>query len=190
MLMTLNDFDGKFFPFCLNAQRVCRIQKFQEFTNYIGKFFVKPPVLGVVETWFTSDETGEDSKARKPIRLYEIEGYESCFSSRETRSAGIALYFKKGLSFELIDKGNGPVSFIHARLKLVGSECDEDVYFTLIYMPRLDHYSELFNFLERILNEIPRGKRHIIMGDFNIDVLKDDSISLAYYYLLLSYFDC
>lgn len=54
-------------------------------------------------------------------------------------------------------------------------------------MPKVSDYLELLSLLERLFCLIPRGSRHILMGDFNIDALGVSSVSDAYRDLLCSY---
>ena len=51
-LRKLTKFPEKFSIFCLNAQRICHRNKFRKFISYIDSFVVKPPIIGVTETWF------------------------------------------------------------------------------------------------------------------------------------------
>lgn len=108
--------------FSLNAQRICHREKFSNFCTYIESFITKPTIIGVTETWFKSNETGEDQGGGRAIRLYELEGYDSNFSSRAVHSAGIALYVREGYNFELTERGNGNVSFIYGKLTIDGGK--------------------------------------------------------------------
>lgn len=176
-----------FSVFSLNAQRICHRRKFARFSSYIESFNVKPLVLGITETWFLSSETGELEYDRRPIRFYDLEDYKSTFSSRDVHSAGIALYVHNDATFELIDKGNGVVSFIHGRISIMNDSSGDELYITLVYMPRVADYQSLLGLLETLFTRIPKGKRHIVMGDFNVDVSVSGTISLAYLDLLTSY---
>lgn len=125
----------------LNVQRVSNMQKFDRLRRHVGSFDRKPDVLSFVETWFIQNETGEVS-SDSGISLYEIEGYQSIFCSRNERSAGVAVYVKEGMNFEVLRKQDGPVSYIH--MTLSGIEISQDTIFTFVYMPKL---SLTFSFL-------------------------------------------
>lgn len=160
----------------MNVQRVSRLEKFDRLRQHIDMFENKPDILSFVETWFLQTETGELSDGNA-IRLFEIEGYQSVFCSRTQRSAGIAIFIKEGLNFDVLRKDHGPVSYVH--LALSKNNGLQDIAFTFVYMPKLIDYQELFTVLEDIL--IARSfERHVIVGDFNIDLLKRTPITLQY----------
>lgn len=176
-----------FSVFNLNVQRICDRKKFQNFSSYIDLFANKPLLMGITETWFLRGETGEVEDIRLPIRLYGLEGYKSTFSSRAVHTGGIALYVRDDIAFETISKSNGDVSFIHGAATLTNNGVEERVYVTHVYMPRVSDYENLLRILEVLFISVPRGMRHILMGDFNIDVTKSHKESLAYLDLLTSY---
>lgn len=115
-----------------------------------------------METWFTSGETGEDSGSKRPIRLYQMDGYQAEFSSREERSAGIAVYVKNGINYKVLGKSNEEVSFVHMEVS-PGSEKD-NYFFTCIYMPKFRDYSKLFQTLENIITSVQNKKTHDSRG--------------------------
>lgn len=183
-LRSLARVQSEFSAYCLNTQRICSKFKFDNFKSHLDSFDDEPTFVGALETWFKCGETGELCDNRRPIRLYELEGYKSFCCSRETRSAGIALYVKENIDFNLLEKNNGSVSYIHGSIPLTGND---KFFVTLIYMPKVSDYPVLEKLLEELFNKIPRGKRHLILGDFNIDVSKEQGVSVTYLDLLSSY---
>ena len=119
----------------------------------------------MTETWFLRSETGEESAGGKLIRLYEIEGYKSFFSSKMVHSAGLALYVRDGCDFEMIDRSCENISFIHRKLRVTNERREKTLLLTLLYMPRLQDHPKLFDVLEKILYEAPLGSNHVLMGD-------------------------
>lgn len=166
----------------LNVQRVARLDKFDRFKDYVNSIREIPMILGLSETWFRPSETGEFSTGNS-VKLYEIAGYRSVFCSRDGRSAGVAMYVRDSFDFEVLQKSNGPVSFIHLRLKL-GSQ-RKDLFITYIYMPKYSDYPLLFSFLETICQNL-NTKKHLILGDFNIDLNSTTNASDQYKQLLYS----
>ena len=146
----------------------------------------KPLVLGFTETWFTSSETGELHGSKKAVRLYELEGYQSCFCSRVTRSAGVAVYIADGFGFEVLRKSDGEVSFVQVRINGRRGHYG-DLYVTIMYMPRFGSYHEYFKLLEDLFLTTPFNCRHVIMGDFNIDVSRNTVVVREYRDLIESY---
>lgn len=126
---------GAFSAHHLNVQRVSNREKFDRIRDYVNRFRKKPTIFGIVETWILRNETGEKGDSNTPINLYRLEGYETEYCSRDNRSGGIAVYFEEGLRYEMVDKDNGAVSYVHARV------CsDLEFFVTYMYMPRLSDY--------------------------------------------------
>lgn len=173
---------GGFNALHLNCQRVCNLDKFDSLGLFFDSLGKKPAILGLCETWFLRAETGEDGGG---VCMYEIEGYSSEFSSRDQRSAGVAVYVREGVSYELLERGNGRVSYIHLRLDGIMGE-NGPLYFTEIYMPRFSDYDELFEVLTSLMESVG-GAAHLIQGDFNIDVFKTTTVTTNYELLLESY---
>lgn len=190
LLRSLSRCEAQLSVLCMNAQRICRVAKFTRFSSFIDSFLMKPLILGVTETWFKSGETGEASGGRKPIRLYDLDDYNSHFCSRTTHSAGIALYVLKGFNFEVIKSDNGAVTYIHGRLLSTDKANSDEMYITLIYMPRLADFRELFSLLEQLFSSIPQRRRHMLIGDSNIDISGDGYVAKLYLDLLESFGYC
>lgn len=167
----------------MNVQRVSRLEKFDKLKQHIDMFERKPDIMSFVETWFLQTETGELNDGNA-IRLFEVEGYQSVFCSRTQRSAGIAIFIKNGLNFDVLRKCNGSVSYV--QILLSHNEGLHDMALTFVYMPRFSNYVDLFECLEEILISRNFG-RHLIVGDFNIDILKRTPTTLQYEMLLSSF---
>lgn len=169
----------------LNVQRLSRLDKFERFVEYVKSLKARPEILGISETWFTRDETGENSDSCQPISLYQIQGYHAEFCSRDSRSAGVAIYLKDELEYQVLRKANGAVSFVHLKVENIYPS-REEVYVTCVYMPKICDHLQLFSVLEELLAS-SRGKKHILIGDFNIDLRRCSAIGLNYMDLLGSY---
>lgn len=167
----------------MNAQRICRRDKFDNFGDYLSSLKVIPTIVTVAETWFLARETGESSSSRNPIRLFDLPGYQSVFCSRGKRSAGVAVYVKDGLNFRLKGSSNGKVSYVH--LEICPQACPH-FFVSLFYMPKYSDYNLLFETMESLLS-VPDTRRHVIVGDFNIDLLTNSSVTSRYRNLLDSF---
>lgn len=177
--------DGHLPLFFLNVQRVSGLGKFAGLIDYVRQLPTRPRVLAFVETWFTSGETGENSSSKNPINLYRIDSYVSEFCSRDKRSAGIAVYLDKEMAYEMLDKDSGVISYIHLKLNGAGNG-EQDLFLTVIYMPDPRDFSELLRVLEKIFLMV-QGKRHMLVGDFNTNMLSSGPNREAYINLLESY---
>lgn len=168
----------------LNSQRIARLRKFDDLVEYINSYTFDFDVISLVETWFTSNETGEVPSTTHAMNLYQIEEYNSEYCSRSTRSAGLAIYLKKSIKYEVLEKSNGDISFMI--LKIEGNHVNEDLIFMSIYMPKLSDFPQLLHTLESKLRKYGNSKC-IITGDFNVNVKADTQFQLAYCNLLASY---
>lgn len=175
---------GDFTVLHWNVQRVSRLSKFERLVDYVKDLPLTPDIIALCETWFTTGETNEGTSAKRGFSLYQIEGYVGEFSSRESRSAGIAIYLKQGTRYEVLEKSNGPVSFLH--LKILGKGNTDSLFLTAIYMPSLSDHPILMETLEKLFLGVGTAK-HLIIGDFNIDTLKNLATQLTYSNLLESH---
>lgn len=92
------------------------------------------------------------------------------------------LYVKRGVNFRVIQKDNGPVSYVH--MEILGER--GNFFHTYVYMPRSSDYHLLFEILASLFVKVD-GKRHVIMGDFNLNLLSDENAIREYMYLCTSY---
>ena len=181
---------GNFSAFCFNSQRICSLDKFQRFSDYVESIEIKSSLIGVTETWFLPHETGMSSGSRKSANPFKLDGYNAVYASRPSprRSAGIALYVLDGYEFDVVDTKSDEVSLIHGVLRPTGESLCDDLYVTLVYMPSINDADPLlFGRLEAIFDEMPAGKRHLVLGDFNIDPGWDGDLANRYVELLQSY---
>lgn len=184
ILRQLSRSAGSLSVFHLNVQRVCRTDKFERVRDFLNEVQERPDVISLVETWFLQTETGEVDLLRRRMSLYEIEGYDSVFCSRNERSAGLAVYVRKGVEFEVLEKNNGNVSYIHMSIR--GMRQEKPLYATFVYMPNILHYDQLLQLLED-LSLKTLDMKHVLIGDFNIDSNKNPSTFKLYFQQLLSY---
>lgn len=158
----------------INVQRVCNLNKFRDLCIYLESITYKPDIVVLTETWITK---GTES-------LYEIDGYSSHHCCRSYPSAGIAVYFKTHLRFTITEKSNAQVSVMS--MKITGVE-DSRATLTLsaFYMPDCRDFPDLESNLDRLLSSVTG--QHLIVGDFNINILNSTSISRNYINTIESY---
>jgi Reverse transcriptase (RNA-dependent DNA polymerase)/Endonuclease-reverse transcriptase len=116
----------------------------------------------VSETWF---------KPRHTNRMMSISGYKLVRSDRTDgrRGGGVGIYIKSGISYKVIAKSTPaqPVDYIFVDLKIFGTR----VLVAVIYCPpRVDGYPHYGQILEELVDKYPRT---VIMGDLNVDLLKN-----------------
>lgn len=140
----------------LNVQRISRLDKFDRLKEYMKTIVQEPMIISFVETWFKTNETGEHSKGRNQINMFSMEGYKAEFCSRNERSGGIAIYFKNGLNYEVLERSNGAVSYVH--VKIIDNK-GQYKYATFVYMPKFSDHLLLFDTLESLFMKV-NGHNH------------------------------
>lgn len=157
-------------PMCvfqMNVQRVSNIAKFHDIVTLIVSMSVKPDIVILTETWIIKGTEG----------LYNIPGYFSYHSCRTTSSAGVALYYKSDLQCDLLAATNDEVSYIHVNLSNP-SQPGYNLALTAVYMPDSAHFSLLNSRMNELLSNDPCN--HLLMGDFNTNVLQVSSNATTY----------
>lgn len=182
VLNTLDTTEQQLIVYHMDVQRVCKREKFLNLVWHVEHLPIKPAIIALSETWFLQKETGETGD---PICLYRMCGYQVEFSSRTEHSAGIAMYVRNGILFETLEKSNERVSFIHAVVRNVLNG-GEPLYITTVYMPNVADHAELRLCMERLIMSVGDSP-HLIMGDFNIDLLRRTRVTKDYETLFESY---
>ncbi len=126
-------------------------------------------VLGLTETW-TLDSADNDA-------LFNLTGYESIFKSRSgSRGGGVCLYInnilvhKRRLDLELNDQ-----SFESLFIEIETGTLSRNLIIGVIYRPPGHDLSSFQLVFDTVLAKIDSLKKKcVLMGDFNIDLLKSD----------------
>lgn len=99
------------------------IETFPKIQNY-------PEIIALTETWLSPEEE----------HLYNINGYNAIFRSRQTRGGGILIYLKHGIEYK--EKINSIINKIEIiTIELV----QEKIIITLIYKPPHVDFTKLEN---------------------------------------------
>ena len=134
-----------------------------------------PDIISLNETWFHFDS------------IQEIEGYIGYHVTRQNqRSGGVSVYLKEYINSELIKE----LSFVSQNIEICTIRirlCELDLFLLSIYRPHDDSVENFISCLEGILNgNILRNKTCILIGDFNINLLNNDSITNNFIYAMQS----
>lgn len=144
----------------MNVQRCANLNKFHDIITFISSMSKKPDVIMLTETWIIK---GTEN-------IYQIPGYNGVHSCRDVPSGGVSVYYKDYLPCELLSTSNDEVSFINVRIY--------SLTITALYMPKVAHFSSLIPRLHELLANEPN--KHVLMGDFNINILNNSNISNSY----------
>lgn len=130
----------------------------------------KPEILVITEIWLYENET----------EYYNISGYNSEFCSREIRGGGVAVYLREDINYNLImNKNLNKCSYLHVDI------LSAKINLIALYRPPDVKYELFSNDLENIIREL--NNKAVIIGDMNVDLLKDKQEKLEYELLLTSY---
>lgn len=143
-----------------------------EITNYLSTINHKFHVYGFTETWFNSDN---DSN------LVDIDDYTAINCNRQDRKGGGAsLFIDPNIDFKIrpdltIDCPDCDSIFIEINDVITRNK---NTIVGIIYRPETVNLDSFYDELTRVLNKInDESKPCYIMGDYNIDLLKYDTVS-------------
>ena len=141
------------------------------FETEIRRWGVPWDIIGLAETWL-------DPESEKLLR---VKGYSSVCASRKVKSGGgVALLIKEGFIYrergDLACFKEGIIESVFVEIIREGNRKNEII--GTIYRPPGGDINEFNNEVDQILAKI-RGTNAYIMGDFNIDLLKNDSHRLT-----------
>jgi hypothetical protein len=166
--------DGHFRIAQWNIRGMNEIQKFDNIPLFLENIHVPIDVFIVGETWLKSENCA----------VFEIPGYNSIFSCRETSSGGLAMYVKIGLSFNVIkNETTDGFHLIHVRIKRNG------IFYEVVglYRPPSFDFNRFSIELENIM-AVQNNSTRFFVGDMNIPInLSNNNIVVRYKSLLESY---
>ena len=140
---------------------------FDPFVGSLSLLKTKPCVIGFVETNITEDE----------LKLYQIEGYVSVGISKMTgkrKGSGLAMFIRKDLPFMRIDK------LCHLREEMETLFVSIEINSTskligVTYRPPSSSPSNYISSIDSLVLRSAPASDVLIMGDFNIDLFKDNA---------------
>jgi hypothetical protein len=140
---------------------VGHIDEINNVFNGIGMHFI-----GVSETWF---------KARHTNKMMGISGYRLLRADRTDgrRGGGVGLYVKNGISYRVLGKSTSdqPIDFLFVDLKMFGTRLLVGVIYCPPGINGIPYYGPV---LDELVSLYPV---QILMGDLNVDLLKDSVAS-------------
>ena len=100
--------------------------------------------------------------------MFNLQGYKFFSSPRLSRGGGVGLYIRTELNTsQLVEVSAGEILKIEV---VAGAKTATAV--TVIYRQPSMRVEDIVHKLEKVLTEAKSKKRHVIMGDFNIDMMK------------------
>lgn len=136
---------------------------FNSFLATIHGVLDKIKIIVLVETNIKDEE----------IPFYGINGFNTTFINRENRGGGgIAVYIK-----ENIKHTNVSVNSISFETIQINIETKETVTLFAIYRPPSLNVSTFIHELDELLKTIKKQQNAIMVGDINIDLLKENLLT-------------
>lgn len=158
--------------FYINIRSLRNEQKFDNFVNYLNNLKIDFDIIAISETWFRED---------KCEQLYaNIEGYYSFHSCRITNTygGGVSIYIKENIKSNLIKNiSNDYLNLIV--IKLLNSKTNLTIGYR---QPKYENFNDFINVLDDLLENT---LNHIVIGDFNINLLDTTNINTVYYHNLI-----
>lgn len=157
-------FKSKFCIMTWNARSLKSLNKFNLFRSNISQAAPFLDVIVIVESWLDYNN--------EKFNIHNLPGFKMVHMSRkDRRGGGVIVYIKNHIRHKTmgkIDKNELQV------LKVEIFMNDKWIPISAIYRPPHVAESELFHFLK---GELDDNKSHIICGDTNIDILKENKFS-------------
>lgn len=120
-------------------------------------------IIIVSETWL---RPGEE-------KFVNIPDYNACYVSRDKHGGGVGIFIDKMIPFKMIKEHNSDLSMLTVNIVNV------KLNVTVVYRPpdykMNDFLQQYENFLESV-----SGSKNIVIGDFNLDLLKNTDATLRY----------
>ena len=151
--------------------------------NFILNMLNNPfHILAFSETWLKSDNANN----------ILIEGFEHVFIVRppvgnnlRNVGGGLSLFIKQGLSFTICNHLNIMEPYMESLFIEVNYNDNKKIIGLIYRIPNTN--SKLFiNKLNQLLESIDNKHELILLGDFNIDLLKDNTHARDFHYMMLS----
>jgi exonuclease III len=156
----------------LNVQGIRTDLKYSLFEDFVCGLRVKPQIIAITEHWLNSDEVG----------AVAIKGYQQVanFARKTQKRGGVILFLSKSLKYDYVKQlklMSRELKFENAgiEMKIAG----QVLKIILVYRPSNPIsnacMSNFFEDLESVLEEnISVHGNIMLLGDFNIDLLKTD----------------
>lgn len=155
-----------------NARSIYNLDKFHSILEFIEQLKSNFHLIIISEIWIKTQN----------VNFYNINGFNSIFSCRNDRpGAGIVMYIRNDLNFELTktDKSNFEFHYIQIKLKDFSNN-----HVTAIYRPPNTDIDKFFDELELTVN---KKYNNIILGDINIPLNKSSTVVSDYINILLGF---
>lgn len=161
------------YPFSLIFMNIRSLRtNFNSFMASIYNIIDKIKIIILVETNINDNENN----------FYVIPGFNSTFFNRPDKGGGgIAVYIKESIAYKNISTKTTAFEVLNITLKT-----KDEISLIAIYRPPSPNLNTFFEELEELLKTIKKQRNVIMVGDINIDILKECTITTLYLDILTS----
>lgn len=145
----------------LNIRSIRKKYKFENLLCYTKKFKY-PHIIAITESWLKETET----------KFYNIDKYNAVHNCRKTRGGGTILYIRNDLKYETLELEKAE------RTNICGVYLKSyNINILNIYRAPKNKIHDFLNYFNEILIKYPNS---VVVGDMNLDVLKDSNKIKSY----------
>jgi len=162
-------------------------RNFDNFTHYLSTLNHDFSIIGLSETWLT----------QSTFQLYDFPNYTSVHRCRSNRvGGGVSLFIRENLEFVqrddlTIHSHEGNVESIFIELPVSSSPTRKNMILGCVYRPPDTDIKDFTSHLALTLDTISKeGKTCFLLGDFNIDLLKNERHTLTTDFLNMLFSCC
>lgn len=157
-----NDFFN-FNIFLLNARSIVNYDRFNNLKTMLSNTNIEFHLIVICETWIKDYMKS----------IYNLPGYNSIFSCRESRlGGGLVVFIKENIKFDLIEVKNTEVFSIDLELLIN----NEKILVTALYRPPDTNINDfLMDLNDHLFTLNSKNCNSILLGDINIDISEGNS---------------
>lgn len=160
----------------INARSILNYERFDQLKLIVQSLPCDLHAIIISETWINNYSICDS---------YVIPGFTGSFSCRTDRSGGgLAIFIRDDINFEIIKIADKENFVITLSLKNILPQ-QKDLLLTAVYRPPSTNVNEFLNNLNNDICE-SANQSQIIIGDINIDTLKNSHDSDAYQTMVVS----
>lgn len=145
---------------------------FASFLISINKIIDKIKLIILVETNITDSEN----------MFYTVRGFNAIFYNRENRGGGIAIYIAEQINYNEISLHTNSTEMLQID---INAQHNKIISLLSIYRPPHLNISSFINELDVIVNKIKSKQDVILVGDINIDILRENTTTTTNYLNML-----
>lgn len=145
---------------------------FTYFLATINNIIHKIKFIVLVETNISDNENN----------FYNIQGFNSIFLNREGRGGGIAVYIAESLTFNHITLTTNSFEIVQTDVNINKNTLS----LLSVYRPPHKTIPPFINELDTFINNIKKKQNILLVGDVNIDLLRENSTTTTYLNMLTS----